>query len=157
MDKLLIHKKYPLEKFPGKGGWTYVRIPEISGTQKTAFGWVKVKGSIDTISICQYKLAPMKHGGLFLPVKAAIRKIIGKQAGDWVEIRLYEDIDPLIIPDEFMDCLRDEPLAHAAFLQFSESAQKKYIDWIYSAKKEASRIDRLSSAINEIRKGKKKL
>jgi len=77
-----VHKKYQLEKFPGKGGWTYVRIPEILPAKKTFFGWVKVKGSIDAYQINNYRPAPMGKGGLFLPVKAAIRKIIRKEEGD---------------------------------------------------------------------------
>jgi hypothetical protein len=29
MEKPLVNKKYKLQKFPGKGGWTYAMIPEI--------------------------------------------------------------------------------------------------------------------------------
>jgi hypothetical protein len=49
--KPLINKNYTLEKFPGKGGWTFARIPEIVKDKKNAFGWVRVKGSIDGFEI----------------------------------------------------------------------------------------------------------
>ena len=39
----LVDKKYLLEKFKGKGGWTFVRIPEIPQNKNTAFGWVRVR------------------------------------------------------------------------------------------------------------------
>jgi hypothetical protein len=65
-----------LQKFPGKGGWTYAEIPELLQNKNTAFGWVTVKGSIDSFEINQYKLMPMGNGKLFLPVKASIRKKI---------------------------------------------------------------------------------
>lgn len=72
--KPLVNKKYLLEKFHGKGGWTYARIPEILQNKKNTFGWVKVKGSIDGYEIKKCHLMPMGNGKLFLPVKAAIRK-----------------------------------------------------------------------------------
>ena len=118
MDTPLVHKKYKLEKFAGKGGWTYVRIPGILPDKKIPFGWVKVKGSIDDYEISNYRLAPFGNGRLFLPVKAAIRKKIGKEEGDWVEIILFADNDPLEIPIEFIECLRDEPEAYMHFYNF---------------------------------------
>jgi hypothetical protein len=33
--KPLVNKKYKLEKFQGKGGWTYARIPQITQIKKT--------------------------------------------------------------------------------------------------------------------------
>jgi hypothetical protein len=155
METPLVHKKYQLEKFAGKGGWTYVRIPEILPAKKTHFGWVKVKGSIDGYLISKYNLAPMGNGRLFLPVKAEIRKKIGKQEGDWVEIILFADNDPLEIPVEFLECLRDEPEAHSNFFKFTEAEQKRYLDWIYESKKLNTRIERMAKAINRIRLGEK--
>ncbi|MEY3398621.1 MAG: hypothetical protein RL220_1215, partial [Bacteroidota bacterium] len=79
----LVDKAYRLEKFPGKGGWTYARIPEILQDKHSPFGWVRVKGSIDDVEFSSYHLMPMGNGQLFLPVKADIRKKIGKKEGDW--------------------------------------------------------------------------
>ena len=44
-EKPLVDKKYLLEKFPCKGGWTYTIIPEILPDKNSPFSWVKVKGS----------------------------------------------------------------------------------------------------------------
>ncbi|HCL04543.1 MAG TPA: hypothetical protein DHW64_00565 [Chitinophagaceae bacterium] len=151
--KAIINKKYLLEKFPGKGGWTFARIPQIKQDKKNPFGWVKVKGIIDGYAISQYKLMPMGNGQLFLPVKAGIRKIIGKQAGDYITVTLYPDNDPVLIPAELLDCLKDDPDAHRNFIQLSEGKQKEYIDWIYEAKKESTRIERMATMITTISKG----
>lgn len=78
MLKPVVDKTYLLEKIQGKGGWTYAEIPEIRPDKHSHFGWVKVKGSIDNFEINQYNLQPLGNGNLFLPVKAAIRKKIGK-------------------------------------------------------------------------------
>jgi hypothetical protein len=83
-DMPLVDKKYRLEKFAGKGGWTYAKIPELLPDKNNPFGWVRVRGSIDAVELTGYHLMPMGNGHLFLPVKAAIRKQIKKQEGDWV-------------------------------------------------------------------------
>jgi hypothetical protein len=76
--KPLVDKLFKLERFPGKGGWTYARIPQILPSTDQPFGWVKVRGSIDGYEIDKYHLMPMGNGKLFLPVKADIRKKIKK-------------------------------------------------------------------------------
>lgn len=155
MSKPLVNKKYILEKFPGKGGWTFARIPEVMKDKRNPFGWVRVKGTIDGELISKYHLMPMGDGNLFLPVKAAIRKKIGKQAGDTVHVILYPDNDALEIPQEFMDCLQDEPEALAFFQTLTDSQQKYFIDWVYSAKQEATKVSRLLRAVGQLQQKKK--
>lgn len=145
-----VNKKYRLEKFPGKGGWTFVQIPEILQSKSNPFGWVKVRGFIDDHEIKKYHLMPMGNGKLFLPVKTEIRKKIKKQEGDTVHIILYPDNEPMEIPDEFATCLKDEPAADQFFKSLSESEQKFYIEWIYSAKKEETKISRMAKAIDRL-------
>jgi len=93
---------------------------------------------------------PMGNGKLFLPVKAEIRKKIKKQEGDTVHIVLYPDDEPMEIPEEFAICLKDEPAADKFFQSLSESEQKFYIEWIYGAKKEETKINRMAKAINRL-------
>ncbi|MDQ3048128.1 MAG: YdeI/OmpD-associated family protein [Bacteroidota bacterium] len=155
MEKPLVDKQYRLEKFPGKGGWTFARIPEISQNKKAHFGWVKVRGTIDGFEIRKYHLMPMGDGKLFLPVKAEIRKKIKKTEGDFVHVILYPDLEPLEVPEEMIICLQEEPEALAFFRSLSESEQKYYIQWIYSAKKEETKVTRLAKCINRLVKGMK--
>ena len=98
---------------------------------------------------------PMGNGKLFLPVKASIRKEIGKQEGDWVQVILYADNSLIEIPEEFLLCLKDVAAAHKHFLNFTQGQQKEYIDWIYAAKKEETRVERIAESINKIENGKK--
>jgi hypothetical protein len=153
--KPLINKKYRLEKFPGKGGWTFARIPEIRPDKKAHFGWRKVRGTIDGFEISKYHLMPMGDGNLFLPVKAEIRKKIGKMEGDYVQVILFPDNEPLEIPEEFLICLGDDPSALKFFNSISESEQKYYVQWIYSAKKEETKINRMAKSINRLARGLK--
>ena len=151
----LVDKKYRLEKFQGKGGWTYVRLPDNLKSRKAPFGWKKVKGTIDGYEIRKYHLMPMGDGKVMLPVKAEIRKEIKKNEGDLVHIILFPDDEPLEVPEEMLLCLEDEPAALKFFKSLSESEQKFYIQWIYSAKKEETKIDRLAKSINKLAKGMK--
>lgn len=153
MEKPLVNKKYKLAKWPGKGGWTYTIISGIPPELKGKMGMVRVKGLIDDYEISQYNLFPLKDGNFFLPVKAAIRKVIRKEAGDTVKVVLFADNDPLTIPDELLQCLRDEPAAHKTFYSFSVSEQKQYIDWIYSAKQEETRVARIATTIDRLLRG----
>ena len=148
--KPLVNKKYILEKFTGKGGWTFARIPEILQDKKAHFGWVIVRGTIDGYEIRKYHLMPMSNGKLFLPVKADIRKKINKKEGNHVHVILYPDHEPLEVPEEMLLCLRDEHSALTYFNSISESEQKLYIQWVYSAKKEETKIDRLAKTINRL-------
>ena len=155
VEKPLVNKKYLLEKYPGKGGWTYAAIPEVLQDKKAPFGWVRVKGSIDHHAIKNYRLMPMGNGRLFLPVKAEVRKKIGKKAGDFVNIVLYPDHDPTEIPEELLLCLLDDPAAHKTFLGYTSGEQKAFIDWIYSAKKMETKVERITKTLKKLSKRQK--
>ncbi len=101
------------------------------------------------------KVPPHAYGSLFLPVKTEIRKKIKKNAGDQVHVILYPDNEPLEVPEEMLQCLQDEPSALKFFQSLSESEQKFYVQWIYSAKKEETKVDRLVKAVNRLMQGLK--
>jgi hypothetical protein len=148
--KPLINQRFKMEKYPGKGGWTYVVIPKVFKDSNAPFRWTRVKGTIDGYEIKKYHLMPMKSGKLFLPVKLEIRKKIKKKEGDWVMVVLYPDKDPLEVPDELLICLEDEPAALRFFESLSDSEKKYYIQWIFGAKREETKVTRMAKAINRL-------
>jgi len=110
----LIEGIFQLEKIPGKGGWTYVRLPGVSSSYRGKFGTVKVSGTVDDYELINYGLMPIRDGGLFLPIKAEIRKKTGKKEGDKVHVTLYADAEnlPMATPEDLLLCLQDEPEAY---------------------------------------------
>jgi hypothetical protein len=155
MDEPLVNEKYKLQKYPGKGGWVYAVIKEITPDKRARFGWVQVSGTVDGFELKRYKLMPMKNGSMFFPIRAEIRKAINKKEGDTVHIILYADDSTIEIPDYFLLCLEDEPAAKAYFFKLTESEQGYYINWIDEAKQETTKTKRIVAAIEKLTKKKK--
>lgn len=62
----------------------------------------------------------------------------------------------LIVPDYLMAALKKNLAAKDTFDAFSVSCKREYVDWIVDAKTEATRIKRMTQAIEWMQEGKKR-
>jgi hypothetical protein len=156
MEKMkpLVNKKYLLEKFPGKGGWTYVQINEIKVLKRKYFGGVKVRGFIDDYEVKDHNLFPMGKGILMMAVKAEIRKKIGKQEGDWVTLKLYYDEPEDNSNEEFLICLKEDYTAEKTFNKATKVQQKEIMDWISASKNEEMKVERIAKTLDMLAQGR---
>jgi len=146
-----------IQKFDKKGektGWTYI---EISSTQanklkpntKVAF---RVKGSLDSHSISQVATIPMGEGNFILAINGVMRKAIGKKQGDKIKVTLEADDSKIILSPDLMTCLKDDPVALAAFKKLPGSHQKYFSRWIESAKTSTTKTKRIVMTITALSK-----
>lgn len=143
-----------LERYPRKGGWTYTVVPRNFKINRKGL-WVQVKGTIDGHPVSGIKLAPLKECRMFFPVKADIRKVIGKEAGDHVQLVLYGD-DPALEPieelgsSEMIDSLKINDDAYQKFCLRKASEQVQMLDWVLSATTHDEKIVRINWLIDII-------
>ena len=150
MTQTQVNRPAILEKFAGKGGWTYIDTPEILPNKKNPFGWEVVSGSIDDTIIIRQKLMPKGNGSLFLPVNATMRKKLGKSHGDTVLVKL-QIAQPSDIPSEILDCLLLHGEVYSrAFLRLPDQRKAEYLDWIYSSRSEADKVSRIGEVMREL-------
>ncbi|MDX1905666.1 MAG: YdeI/OmpD-associated family protein [Bacteroidia bacterium] len=153
MEKPIVDSSFVIQQQAGKGGWRYVVIPDIPSAARSSMGLVRVKGFVDTYAIRQFNLLPMKDGSVCLPLKAALRKSIQKEAGDRVHVTLFTDTSAVEIPPELLDVLRDAPKAYDFFQTLSDSNKKYYLDWIADARKMETKTSRVIRMIRLLERG----
>jgi hypothetical protein len=126
---------------------------------KTLFGTngnVKVKLTYDGIPH-RGLLTNMGGGCHFLGLKKELREQLGKQAGDTVAVTLALDTEErtVEIPEALALLLEENPTAKLFFDTLSFSNRKEYAVWIRDAKREETRVNRLTATLEKLHSGKK--
>jgi len=63
----------------------------------------------------------------------------------------------VIIPQELLDVLQDEPQAKEFFESLTDGYKRGYCDWVGGAKQEPTRVARAAKALVMLQKGQKTL
>ncbi|MFZ5965714.1 MAG: YdeI/OmpD-associated family protein [Bacillota bacterium] len=125
----------------------YVEIPfdveAVFGAKR-----VKVKASFDGAA---YRGSIVRMGGCYMiGITQQLRKTIGKNPGDIVEVEVERDEEERVIevPGDFKRLLEQNSDAKAFFDKLSYSHKREYVQWITGAKKAETRASRIEKAIS---------
>jgi hypothetical protein len=138
------------EKMGEKTGWSFVFIPMVVAERlkpgcKKSF---RIKGKIDNVEVSGLAMVPMGEGNFIIALKASLRKALHKEEGAMLRLELEEDKDFKIdIPEDLELCLLEEPYLMDNFLKIPKSHQNYYINWLNTAKTEATRTKRLTQIV----------
>ena len=137
------------------GGGAFVEVPF---DVEAAFGSKrpKIKALIDGVPYrgILTRMGTERH---LLVVLKEIREQIGRTFGDEVTITLEPDTEPRVIevPAELKKLFKTEKDAKAFFERLSYTHQREYVIWINEAKREETRQNRITKAIEMLKKGQK--
>jgi hypothetical protein len=145
---ILVDDTFVIEKFKGKGGWTYILFSNLRSNENAPFGWVNVYGTIDDFTIENYNLQPFGNGQLFLPLNAKLRKTIKKNVGDFVKIQLFETQLSVEEKADIIACFQADENVFTRWKKLSEKAQFKILWSINRAKDADEKAMRIIKFIN---------
>lgn len=149
MEQPIFNNNLILQKGEKKGAWTFLTVPPIENLPKKRNGTVKIRGFIDDFELKDCHMWAMKKGN-FIAVKAEIRKQIKKEEGDSVKVILFLDEPETVLEDALIICLKEEPALHKRFTALPESEKKAITDWIFSAKTEDMKIQRIGETLEKL-------
>lgn len=149
------HFKALIKKHPGIDG-AYIEFPYDVETEFGSKGQVKVVATFDGVA---YRGSLVKMGGNchWIGITQAIRKQTGRNPGDTINVTITKDdaVRTVEIPADFETLLQEDAEILAFFNKLSYSHQREYVNWINDAKKEETRLRRMTKAIGMLGEGKK--
>lgn len=112
---------------------------------------IKVKAIFDMVEY-RGSLVKMKTDCHILGIPKAIREKLNKQIGDtvFVQVEKDEEVRVIELPSNFESMLHQNKDTLSFWKKLSYSNQKKYVNWITSAKKEETKLKRLTLAIEKL-------
>lgn len=125
-------------------------VKEVFGSKR-----VKVKATFDGL---EYRGSVVSMGGCYmLGMTQEIREKIGKGFGDEVFVTLEKDDEErkVDMPEDFGAAMQADEKAAATFSGLPFTAQKEYVTWITSAKREETRQDRIQKAVLRLSEGRR--
>jgi hypothetical protein len=151
---LLVHEFNAIIKQHEGINGAYVEPPfdinEVFGSKR-----VKVKSTFDGV---EYRGSVVNMGGCYmLGITQEIRNKIGKGFGDEVFVTIEKDVEERLVevPEDLACAMSRDEIAVSTFKALSFTAQKEYVNWITSAKRESTRSERIIKAVNLLSEGKR--
>jgi uncharacterized protein YdeI (YjbR/CyaY-like superfamily) len=130
------------------------------------FGWIDSQSRrVDDDRMMQW-FSPRRKGGLWSALnKDRIERLVreglmteigqstideAKADGSWSQT---DEVDALVVPPDLQVALDAAPDAKAAYQALIDSAKRQYLWWIHSAKRPATRANRIEETIRRLSSG----
>ncbi len=147
--------KATAKKFASKGektGWTCFEIPEEIAQQinpgiKKSY---RVKGYINNCVVNSISLLPNGSGGFYLALNKDLRKQLCVTAGSEVELKLMLDNTGYQLNKDFVECLKDEPIAFDFFNTLPQGHRNYFSKWIEQAKTVETQTKRIAQSVDAL-------
>jgi hypothetical protein len=152
---------------PGPIGFEAVVQGEESGTWvdvpvdlKATFGkgnLVPIVATFNGTVRYQGVLAKMGGPAPMLLVRSDVRKELGVQVGDRVQVRVELDSAPRVVtlPEDAASLVEANPDAAATWEKLAPSHRRAYADWITEAKRPETRQRRIEETVRKLAAGEK--
>lgn len=151
----------PAEPAKGKS-WTFLILPKDASGKLPSRGMTSVEGLFNGHPF-QATLEPDGQGGHWLQVDRKLREAAGAEVGDHVSLEIApvaEEPEPKAEPKVPADLRKALAVAHpkarAGWADITPVARRDWIQWIESAKREATRLKRIANCCDMLAKGKRR-
>jgi len=121
---------------------------------KSVFGKVRAPVKV-TLNGYTYRSTIAAMGGPpFIPLRKSNREAAGLEGGETLEVRLELDTEKREVkpPAELVKALKAAPPAWERWQELSYTHQREYVEALADAKKPETRLRRLESAVQAIRR-----
>lgn len=146
--------KYATYLFSPERGGVYAGFPFDGLNEFGKRGPVRVVCNIDGYQM-KCSLLPMGDGSHAIHIKKDLRKLLGKEEGDKVELVIEQDLSPriVVIPEDIQWLLDDDPELKEKFEKLTISYKEAIIAYIDQAKLPETRAKRIGQLLERVRLG----
>ena len=138
--------------------WTFLVLPAAASARLPSRGMVSIEGTLGKAPFSA-TLSPDGEGGHWLKVEAVLRTAAGVEVGDTVALAfapVAKEPEP-VIPSELRAALASAPpKAREIWSDITPAARRDFVQWIESAKLDATRVKRIATACDMLAKGKRR-
>jgi hypothetical protein len=138
--------------------WTFLTLPKEASARLPSRGITSIEGTLNGLAF-RARLAPDGQGGHWLKVDRKLREAAGAKAGDIVSLEIApaaEEPEPRAPADLRKALAAAHPKTRAVWSDITPAARRDWVQWIESAKQEATRLKRIASACDMLAKGKRR-
>ncbi len=141
-----------VERFASVGTWTYATIPFDCEKEFGSKAQIKVKGQINNQDI-ETSLMPHGNGKHFIILTKEIRDKAKITVGDTITVGLQLDISRKAIetPEDLNIALKKEKAVFEFYNKLAPSHKKEYVKWVEEAKKDETRLNRITKAVEKLK------